>query len=108
MERLVWTSMLFPGYRPVVFDDIPITAVMTMGSVRTGTRCVFTALHRDEADFEKDKAVVRKGLRRGLPSRRGSDRVNAAVRRGDRLVGQTKWVFGFSLLSAARVACRTQ
>ena len=21
MERLVWTSMLFPGYRPAVFDD---------------------------------------------------------------------------------------
>jgi hypothetical protein len=23
MERLVWTSMLFPGYRPAVLDDIP-------------------------------------------------------------------------------------
>ena len=21
MERLAWTSMLFPGYRPAVFDD---------------------------------------------------------------------------------------
>jgi uncharacterized protein YndB with AHSA1/START domain len=30
MERLVWTSMLFPGYRPAVFDDIPITAIITM------------------------------------------------------------------------------
>ena len=28
MERLVWTSMLFPGYRPAVFDDIPITAII--------------------------------------------------------------------------------
>ena len=56
MERLVWTSMLFPGYRPAVFDDIPITAIMTMEKVGTGTRYVFTALHRDEADFEKDKA----------------------------------------------------
>ena len=56
MERLVWTSMLFPGYRPAVFDDIPITAIITMESVGTGTRYVFTALHRDEADFEKDKA----------------------------------------------------
>jgi len=55
-ERLVWTSMLFPGYRPAVFDDIPITAIMTMESVGTGTRYVFTALHRDEADYEKDKA----------------------------------------------------
>lgn len=56
MERLVWTSMLFPGYRPAVFDDIPITAIMTMESVGTGTRYVFTALHRDEADFENNKA----------------------------------------------------
>jgi uncharacterized protein YndB with AHSA1/START domain len=51
MQRLVWTSMLFPGYRPAVFDDIPITAIMTMESVGTGTRYVFTALHRNEADL---------------------------------------------------------
>jgi hypothetical protein len=57
MERLVWTSMLFPGYRPAVFDDIPITAIITMETVGTGTRYVFTALHRDEADFEKNKAT---------------------------------------------------
>ena len=56
MQRLVWTSMLFPGYRPAVFDDIPITAIVTMESVGTGTRYVFTALHRDEADFETNKA----------------------------------------------------
>jgi uncharacterized protein YndB with AHSA1/START domain len=56
MERLVWTSMLFPGYRPAVFDDIPITAIVTMEAVGTGTRYVFTALHRDEADCEKNKA----------------------------------------------------
>lgn len=55
MERLVWTSMLFPGYRPAVFDDVPITAIMTLESVGTGTRYVFTALHRDEADLEKNK-----------------------------------------------------
>jgi uncharacterized protein YndB with AHSA1/START domain len=56
MERLVWTSMLFPGFRPAVFDDIPITAIATMESVGTGTRYVFTALHRNEADFENNKA----------------------------------------------------
>jgi uncharacterized protein YndB with AHSA1/START domain len=56
MERLVWTSMLFPGYRPAVFDDIPITAIMTMESVGTGTRYVFTALHRNEEDLETNKA----------------------------------------------------
>ncbi|MDQ6636029.1 MAG: SRPBCC family protein [Gemmatimonadota bacterium] len=55
MERLVWTSMLFPGYRPAVFDDIPITAIMTMESVGTGTRYVFTALHRNEADLVTNK-----------------------------------------------------
>ena len=56
MERLVWTSMLFPGYRPAVFDDIPITAIVTMETVGTGTRYVFTALHRNEADLETNKA----------------------------------------------------
>src|ERR1043166_610087 len=55
MQRLVWTSMLFPGYRPAVFDDIPITAIMTMESEGNGTRYVFTALHRDESDLEKNK-----------------------------------------------------
>jgi uncharacterized protein YndB with AHSA1/START domain len=55
MKRLVWTSMLFPGYRPAVFDDIPITAIMTMEVVGTGTRYVFTALHRDEADLETNR-----------------------------------------------------
>jgi uncharacterized protein YndB with AHSA1/START domain len=56
MERLVWTSMLFPGYRPAVFDDIPITAVVTMESAGTGTRYVFTALHLSEADLENNMA----------------------------------------------------
>jgi uncharacterized protein YndB with AHSA1/START domain len=55
MERLVWTSMLFPGYRPAVFDDVPITAIITMESVGTGTRYVFTALHRNEADLEENR-----------------------------------------------------
>lgn len=56
MERLAWTSMLFPGYRPAVFDDIPITAIVTMEAVGGGTRYVFTALHRSEADLEENKA----------------------------------------------------
>jgi hypothetical protein len=38
-----------------VFDDIPITAIMTMQSEGSGTRYVFTALHRDEADLLKNK-----------------------------------------------------
>jgi len=56
MQRLSWTSMLFPGYRPAVFDDIPITAIVTMETVGTGTRYVLTALHRSEADLEQNKA----------------------------------------------------
>jgi uncharacterized protein YndB with AHSA1/START domain len=56
MQRLSWTSMLFPGYRPAVFDDIPITAIVTLETKGTGTRYVFTALHRDEAELEKNKA----------------------------------------------------
>lgn len=55
MERLAWTSMLFPGYRPAIFDDIPITAIMTMRAEGTGTRYVFTALHRSEADLATNK-----------------------------------------------------
>lgn len=55
MERLVWTSMLFPGYRPAVFDDIPITAIFTMEAAGTGTRYVFTALHRNAADLEANR-----------------------------------------------------
>ena len=55
-ERLVWTSMLFPDYRPAVFDDIPITAIMTMESAGSGTRYVFTALHRSEKDLAENKA----------------------------------------------------
>jgi len=55
LKRLVWTSMLFPGYRPAVFDDIPITAIITMEGVGTGTRYIFTALHRSEADLAQNK-----------------------------------------------------
>ena len=56
MEKLVWTSMLFPGYRPAIFDDIPITAIVTLESVDAGTRYIFTALHRNEADLETNKS----------------------------------------------------
>ena len=55
MERFVYTSMLFPGYRPAVFDDIPITAIVELRSEGSGTRYVFTALHRNEADLETNR-----------------------------------------------------
>lgn len=56
LQRLVWTSMLFPDYRPAVFEDIPITAIMTLESVGAGTRYILTALHRNEGDFEANKS----------------------------------------------------
>lgn len=55
MERVSWTSMLFPGYRPATFDDIPITAIVTMEPAGAGTRYVFTALHRSEADLAENR-----------------------------------------------------
>ena len=55
MERLAWTSMLFPGYRPAVFDDIPITAIVTMRPDGTGTRYVFTALHRSAEELDTNR-----------------------------------------------------
>ena len=79
MERLVWTSMLFPGYRPAVFDDIPITAIITTEPVGTGTRYVFTALHRDGADLEKTK-------RRALPGHRDRRRSVRGARDRDEVV----------------------
>jgi uncharacterized protein YndB with AHSA1/START domain len=56
LERLVWTSMLFPGYRPAVFDDIPITAIMTLRPEGTGTRYSLTALHRSAEELETNKS----------------------------------------------------
>ena len=49
MERLAWTSMLFPGYRPAVFDDSPITAIVTMEAVPVA-RCWGGRSDRREAD----------------------------------------------------------
>ena len=81
MERLVWTSMLFPGYRPAVFDDIPITAIITMETVGSGTRYVFTALHRNEAELETNKTSGLRGHRdRRRPVRRARARHEVVLR----------------------------
>ena len=57
LERLVFTSVLLPGYRPAPPGDLPFTAIITMEDHGTGTRYVATALHRDEAGREKHKAM---------------------------------------------------
>lgn len=54
-QRLVWTSMLFPGFRPAVFDDIPITAIMAMQAENGGTRYRFTALHRNAGELATNR-----------------------------------------------------
>jgi uncharacterized protein YndB with AHSA1/START domain len=57
MERLVFTSVLYPGYRPAPAGDLPMTAIITMKPEGAGTRYVATALHQDESDCEKHKAM---------------------------------------------------
>jgi len=57
MERLVFTSVLLPGYRPAPPGDLPFTAIVTMEDHGTGTRYVATALHQDEAGRDKHKAM---------------------------------------------------
>jgi uncharacterized protein YndB with AHSA1/START domain len=59
-ERLVWTSVLGPGYRPLILsanekecDTIPFTAVITLESRGQGTRYTATAIHADREGSEK-------------------------------------------------------
>lgn len=47
-----------PRYRPAVFDNVPIMAIMTMESAGAGTRYVFTALHRDADDDQPEWNAV--------------------------------------------------
>ena len=84
MERLVWTSMLFPGYRPAVFDDIPITAIMTMEAV--GTRHslhLHGAAPRRSGPREKQESGFYQGhrdRRRSVRGARARDEVARATR----------------------------
>jgi uncharacterized protein YndB with AHSA1/START domain len=57
LERLVFTSVLLPGYRPAPPGDLPFTAIITMVTHGTGTRYVATALHQDAAGRDKHKAM---------------------------------------------------
>ncbi|MFP3901604.1 MAG: SRPBCC family protein [Acidimicrobiia bacterium] len=46
-RRLVFTSAMGPGYRPIDQDDLPFTAIVTMEPTAAGTRYTATAVHRD-------------------------------------------------------------
>lgn len=57
MKRLVFTSVLLPGYRPAVDDELPFTGVVTMEKQGTGTRYIAMAIHRDEKGREQHEAM---------------------------------------------------
>ena len=46
-ERLVFTSVLGPGFRPTVDGDLPFTAVISMEAAGEGTRYTALAMHGD-------------------------------------------------------------
>jgi len=51
-ERLVWTSALAPGYRPVYSGDgdLPFTATILLETVEAGTKYTAIAVHGTESD----------------------------------------------------------
>jgi uncharacterized protein YndB with AHSA1/START domain len=52
-ERLVWTSALGPGFRPVANPFLSFTAILTFEEVPGGTRYTARVLHKDEADRQR-------------------------------------------------------
>ena len=58
-ERLVWTSALAPGYRPLVdsAEGLQITAVISLEPTPTGTRYRALAIHADGETRERHDAM---------------------------------------------------
>jgi uncharacterized protein YndB with AHSA1/START domain len=63
-ERLVWTSALGPGYRPVIktsetgsCDELYFTAILTLQAQGTGTKYRAVAIHGDEATSRKHEEM---------------------------------------------------
>ena len=58
-ERLVWTMVLLPGFRPAPPPaEVPsFTAILTVSPEGKGTRYRATVMHQDEAGREKHKAM---------------------------------------------------
>lgn len=46
-QRLVWTTALGPGFRPLPDEDLAFTAVIALAPEGDGTRYRATAIHRD-------------------------------------------------------------
>jgi uncharacterized protein YndB with AHSA1/START domain len=63
-ERLVWTSALGPGYRPIIklgasdsCEELYFTAIITLETHGAGTKYTAIAIHGDEATAERHKAM---------------------------------------------------
>ncbi len=63
-ERLVWTSALGPGYRPMIrlagaepCHDLYFTAILTLETVGKGTRYRAVAMHGDEATTKRHEEM---------------------------------------------------
>ena len=73
-ERLVWTSVLAPGYRPSRLpseqggcDELPFSAVITLEPHGNGTKYTALAIHGNEADCKKhDEMGFREGWGKAL------------------------------------------
>jgi uncharacterized protein YndB with AHSA1/START domain len=56
-ERLIWTTALAPGYRPVSYPagtvDFPFTCILTFADRSGKTDYTARVLHKDEADRKK-------------------------------------------------------
>lgn len=52
-QKLVWTTVLGPGFRPVAKPFLPFTAILTFEDVPGGTRYTARVLHKDEADRQR-------------------------------------------------------
>ncbi|MGH9631793.1 MAG: SRPBCC family protein [Bryobacteraceae bacterium] len=63
-ERLVWTSALGPGYRPIIraadagtCEELYFTAIITLEAQGTGTKYRAVAIHGDEATAKKHEEM---------------------------------------------------
>jgi uncharacterized protein YndB with AHSA1/START domain len=48
-RRLVWTSVLGPGFRPNAAEDLAFTAIISIEPTASGTRYTAVAMHTDAA-----------------------------------------------------------
>ncbi len=56
-RRLVWTSALAPGYRPVVDQELPFTAIISLEPTATGTRYTAVAMHGEAATAKRHEEM---------------------------------------------------